>query len=453
MVSWGVVLVVTALIALGVAADKAAPQDGAAADAPQQQDWAALELQCRLALGQQALVPLPTSELEASLVAQAQFQVGGMVRVSAVVAAVERPEAAADLLRQWVVDQRAKAGPLSVQQIEELNVFERLYDGTASDAQRKAVAADYGWFGTLALAATQQSPEARAAQVKALMTAASHRVLLAVIGMVAWSVAGCVGLILLVVYIVRYVQGRMSTALAPHAMHDGLYAETFAIWLVLFQGLLFVGALCGELMPVSMGLVPTLLMFPLSLVVLLWPKIRGVPLAQIRRDIGWTSGSGVLRECGAGCIGYLMAMPILVIGLILTIILMWLAGPGESVQGSSHPVIGLLQGDWWQRAQVLLLAVVLAPVVEETVFRGVLYRQLRLSVQWSAGIGMLISALVTGVIFALIHPQGVLAVPALAALAVAFAFAREWRGSLIAPMIMHGISNGLTLTFALMLLD
>jgi len=249
------------------------------------------------------------------------------------------------------------------------------------------------------------------------------------------------------------VQGHVPTALAPQAMHDGQYVETYAIWLVLFQGLLLVGAFCGELMPVSLGLVPTLLMFPLSLVVLLWPKIRGVPWAQIRRDIGWTSGSGVLRECWAGCMGYLMAMPILVIGLILTIILMWLAGPGESVQGSSHPVIGLLQGDWWQRAQVLLLAVVLAPVVEETVFRGVLYRQLRLSVQWSAGIGMLISALVTGVIFALIHPQGVLAVPALAALAVAFAFAREWRGSLIAPMIMHGISNGLTLTFALMLLD
>ena len=35
---------------------------------------------------------------------------------------------------------------------------------------------------------------------------------------------------------------------------------------------------------------------------------------------------------------------------------------------------------------------------------------------------------------------------ALAAIAVGLALMREWRGSLIAPMVMHGCSNGIVIT-------
>ena len=37
-------------------------------------------------------------------------------------------------------------------------------------------------------------------------------------------------------------------------------------------------------------------------------------------------------------------------------------------------------------------------------------------------------------------------------IAIAIALAREWRGSLIAPMVMHGINNGLAMTALLVLL-
>jgi membrane protease YdiL (CAAX protease family) len=43
--------------------------------------------------------------------------------------------------------------------------------------------------------------------------------------------------------------------------------------------------------------------------------------------------------------------------------------------------------------------------------------------------------------FAVIHPQGFLAVPALMALAVAFTLMREWRGTVLPSMIAHGINN------------
>jgi membrane protease YdiL (CAAX protease family) len=57
-----------------------------------------------------------------------------------------------------------------------------------------------------------------------------------------------------------------------------------------------------------------------------------------------------------------------------------------------------------------------------------------------------ISILVVSLVFAAIHPQGLLGIPALAAIAVGLALMREWRGSLIAPMVMHGCSNGIVIT-------
>jgi membrane protease YdiL (CAAX protease family) len=54
----------------------------------------------------------------------------------------------------------------------------------------------------------------------------------------------------------------------------------------------------------------------------------------------------------------------------------------------------------------------------------------------------LFSAILTGVIFASLHPQGWMAIPALTAIGVGFSILREWRDSLIAPMVAHAINNG-----------
>jgi membrane protease YdiL (CAAX protease family) len=56
------------------------------------------------------------------------------------------------------------------------------------------------------------------------------------------------------------------------------------------------------------------------------------------------------------------------------------------------------------------------------------------------------AALLVALIFAVIHPQGLAAVPVLGALAVSFALIREWRGSLVGPMVAHALNNGTVLT-------
>jgi membrane protease YdiL (CAAX protease family) len=79
-------------------------------------------------------------------------------------------------------------------------------------------------------------------------------------------------------------------------------------------------------------------------------------------------------------------------------------------------------------------------------FRGALFHYLRGRWSWAA------SAVVVSFVFAVIHPQGWIAVPALGAIALALAALREWRGSIIASMVAHAFNNFLAVSFALLLL-
>jgi membrane protease YdiL (CAAX protease family) len=98
------------------------------------------------------------------------------------------------------------------------------------------------------------------------------------------------------------------------------------------------------------------------------------------------------------------------------------------------------------RLQIVVLAAIIAPLVEETMFRGFLYRHLR-DAGWRLPrlVSVLISGTVVSFLFAVIHPQGWTLVPALMGLALGFTLMREWRGSLIGPMIAHGINNSVAL--------
>jgi membrane protease YdiL (CAAX protease family) len=177
-----------------------------------------------------------------------------------------------------------------------------------------------------------------------------------------------------------------------------------------------------------------------SVVGVVWPMVRGVPAGRVRHDLGLHRGRGVFREVASGVAGYAAVLPIFAVGFLATLALMalWTAiTPTEAGGPVSHPVIEMIaEGDVAVRLTMLFLAAGFAPFFEETLFRGALYGDLR------RRFGPLASGLLMGTLFAAIHPQGLLTVPALAALALGFALLREWRGSLIAPMIAHAIHNG-----------
>jgi len=97
--------------------------------------------------------------------------------------------------------------------------------------------------------------------------------------------------------------------------------------------------------------------------------------------------------------------------------------------------------DW-----ILLFALValLGPVIEEFLFRGLLYRSLR--TLWSPGPAIIISA----VFFASIHPSLATLLP-ITFLGMALAYLYEKTGSIVPGMVAHGLYNGLTLALVLWL--
>ena len=54
--------------------------------------------------------------------------------------------------------------------------------------------------------------------------------------------------------------------------------------------------------------------------------------------------------------------------------------------------------------------------------------------------------------FAAIHPQGWVAMPALMGLATGMTLVREWRGTLVPSMVIHGLSNALVMSMLWILL-
>ncbi len=99
---------------------------------------------------------------------------------------------------------------------------------------------------------------------------------------------------------------------------------------------------------------------------------------------------------------------------------------------------------WIHGLSGLLLMVVLAPVVEELVFRGLLYRMLR--EQW----GIAASVAVSAILFSLMH-QGIIVSPQLAG-GIIFALAYEWSRSLWVSIALHMGANGAVYSISLLTL-
>ncbi|MCH8315618.1 MAG: CPBP family intramembrane metalloprotease [Planctomycetes bacterium] len=328
-----------------------------------------------------------------------------------------------------------------------------------TDDQRELLVQHLGWFGRLALA----PPEAQEQADRKAVLAPAWRVLLLLLVVVVLGVlAGFAGFIGLVVTGVLTIVGTVRSGLVAGAGPHAIYAETFAIWMFVFFGLQvaagFVVTASGmqaHQLAIAAGA------FFVSLGVLLWPVLRGIPWRQVRTDIGWTLGRRPVLEPAFGVAGYAMTLPLLVVGLVFVIVLMMiqtaLAGPVPTfapMGGPAHPIItDLAQGHWWAKAQVLFMAVVAAPIVEETMFRGVLYRHLRdASARMGIVLSIGLSTFINTFVFAVIHPQGWVAMPALMALACGFTLMREWRGTVVPSMIMHAINNAVVMTFFMLLI-
>lgn len=185
--------------------------------------------------------------------------------------------------------------------------------------------------------------------------------------------------------------------------------------------------------------------------VVLYPHLRGYNCERTRRAMGWHRGTGFGREILAGIAGYLACIPLYIGAVMVSLVLLMIEQAikkelmGHEPSGPVNPIGGMLSQSWWLAILVIALATVWAPIVEETVFRGGLFRQLsaRMSYFWSA--------VISGTVFAMMHGYSPSLFPPLIALGAGFALMRVWRGSIVSCITAHALHNG-TLTVMMLIM-
>ncbi|SDF71535.1 hypothetical protein SAMN05216241_102106 [Limimonas halophila] len=159
-----------------------------------------------------------------------------------------------------------------------------------------------------------------------------------------------------------------------------------------------------------------------------WQQLGFVPLTP-----GWAGRSFVIT---------LASLPVLV--------LVGWAQREFAGDGFRNPQLDVILPDSFSTAAflaTLVITAVVAPLVEETIFRGVLYRWLRERLGVPLGMGVSAGA------FALLHGIPAL-IPGIFVLGLILAWVYERANSIWAPIIVHGTYNGLvTLTLYLALMQ
>lgn len=337
---------------------------------------------------------------------------------------------------------------------EDLATLRAIYEsGSAAGidaAARDLLMKRHGWFGRVALTFGAGAGDAERARIDAECS----RVVLAVIAALAVIVAAVLtGLMLFILAVVMLAQGRLrsgwllaersgvigpAVGAAPAGAAPSADLETIVLFLWSF---IVMGVVAGAVQ-IATGADVTMVLAWCAASVCLWPLARGWPWRAWRYAVGWHAGRGFFREVGAGLVGYLAGLPIVGVGVLLTLAITALTG-----RDATHPIANEVDlSSVWAVVGLYGLAVLWAPIVEESAFRGALYRHLR------GRVACPIAALVCGLVFAIIHPQGLAGVPVLTAMGIVFCLLREWRGSLIGPMVAHALNNLFAVTMLLVVM-
>ncbi len=351
------------------------------------------------------------------------------------------------------------------------------YDGRGADsdadrAARKAMEERHGWFARLALENAERavatkaagaSPPGAGAPAAPIASGPARQegvnqglkliALFFVVGM-GMGMALLAGLIVGIVGLVLLTQGRLlprgREALEPGAdgtpgPNPGLWLETLAVFLAGFMLLKVCAAVAADIggkqaaWPVWVVLLGQWLLAPL----VLWPRLRGLSREEFRRQFGLHTGRGLFREIGAGLLGYLATVPVYmgmaVVVVIWTLIQQAISGH-KAAPIPENRVLELAGGGPAELVAIALLVSVWAPLVEETLFRGVVYRFFRGTGAVRVG-RVLLAALGSAVVFAVMHGYVVQGLLMVGTLGMCFALMREWRGSLVPSMTAHCVHN------------
>ncbi len=282
---------------------------------------------------------------------------------------------------------------------------------------------------------------------KPLITGAAWVLVMVLLVLFALTVVPLVGTVLLIMAAISLATGKMKLAAHKPARGGSVFLETYGFFILAFLVIAVVGqyiedrenlhALGVFIIPLQWALLGTVF----------WGVLRGMNFTRWRHAIGLHSGKGIFREIGCGIVGYIAAVPLFLLGTLVTIILLFFQGAlnlgsASDEQLPANPFFDIMaSGDLVSILLLFTLATIWAPLCEELIFRGALFRHFSGYVHWS------IAALGTAILFAFMHSYGPIFVTPLIALGFSFAFMRQWRGSLIAAITAHFIHNFSLLSF------
>jgi membrane protease YdiL (CAAX protease family) len=163
-------------------------------------------------------------------------------------------------------------------------------------------------------------------------------------------------------------------------------------------------------------------------VVVAW--IKGVHRMRMS-DFGWrtrSARSDTAVGLGAALLGLILEIPLLAVGQLIGRLI--LGRPVEAPQQiafEGHPSVLVL-------VFTGIGAVILAPIAEESLFRGIVYQGFR------SRMSVITAGVLSGVLFGLVHVYPLLWLP-IGALGYILAMALERRGSLLPCIVGHALFN------------
>jgi membrane protease YdiL (CAAX protease family) len=173
-----------------------------------------------------------------------------------------------------------------------------------------------------------------------------------------------------------------------------------------------------------------------------WGTLLVVGLLAARHSISWRAGFGARRgaglaAAGRGVVAYVAMIPLFLASSVAVHV--WLQWTGHEPAPQDVVLLFAQLEGGFMFYYFIFLAVVLAPLAEEVLFRGILLPAL------GRRLGLGPAILISSALFALIHFH----VPALApllVLSVALSLAYIYTRSLVAPVVMHVLFNAVSLT-------
>jgi membrane protease YdiL (CAAX protease family) len=231
-------------------------------------------------------------------------------------------------------------------------------------------------------------------------------------------------------------------AARAHALYTVFLAYLAAYAVISLAIARQLGALLRGLELVS----PTMMALISLLFFAAWIAVPWIAYRRLARSAGLLPADLGLRFRGWsdvvwGVAGYSAALPVIFGVSILSHFLF------RGVYTPLNPAVELFAGAPGLPLLLLLFfqAAVLAPLVEETMFRGVLFGAL------TARMGRPAAVVATSAVFALLHPQLPLGFLVIFALGAAFNVVYLLRGSIVPAIIAHAINNSMVLLLLILI--